>query len=256
MLRVFLPLLLALTVLAPTYAQERSALVKSANADLNGDKKPDAISIVIRGADPAKGRKGISFTLTVNGAKANGQFNEYMEGCNGFRVAQIDGKSRLKQIAVVAWASNDFAQTLLYEYNGRTLIPIGDVDADAEISGNGAVYTRNHMAFWWRTEKFAQNPKTRRLVVVPQPAYFVGVPAKVQEPFNIRYNHDTSSGVVAVVGADTEIQVVLYWRGPGPRKGLAGQENDWYLIKTAKGLMGWARFGYFQPKVTELPFAG
>lgn len=257
----YVTLLVSLSLIAfvsPVIAQpnERPNLIKTAKADLNGDGKPETISIRVRGQAEVKGPEPISFTLTVGSATLSERLSNYMEGCNGFYITQIDSGSRIKQIAVVAWASNDYAQTLLYEYNGKTLKRIGNLEAEAEITGNGAVYIWSRMGFWLQTEKYTQDPKTRQLVIVPQAAYYVGVPTKVGESFTIRRDHAETAGVVGTVAPGSEIQLLLYWHGPGPTKGNHGQDNGWYLIKTAKGLVGWARFGVFQSKVSDLPWSG
>lgn len=252
--------LLCAAVAAPTPAraqpEERPTLVKSAKADLNGDGKTEAVAIRVRGADEIKGAEPVSFTLTVGGATIAGRFADYMEGCNGFYVTRIDGESRIRQIAVVGWASNDYAQTLLFEYNGKALKRIGNLEAEAEIKGNGAVYIWRRMGFWLALEKYAQDARTRQLVLVPQSAYYVGVPTKVVSPFVIRRDHTETASVVGTVAPGSEIQLLLYWHGPGPKKGIHQMDNGWYLIKTAKGLVGWARFGAFEKKVSDLPWAG
>jgi hypothetical protein len=99
------------------------------------------------------------------------------------------------------------------------------------------------------------DPKTQTLTLVRQPAYYVGTPTTVKRTFPIHLDHAAGSAVVATVSPGSKIQLLLFWSAASQPE-MTREENAWYLIKTATGLCGWARFDSFREKVSELPYAG
>lgn len=233
--------------------------VKSLRTDLNGDGKPEDISLTIRGMSEIKGRMPITLTLTVSGKSVSGKFADYVERSEGFTVAQFDDTKPGKIIRIVGHAANDYAQTFLYEFTGGTLRLLGTIDTELEIPGNGAIYGEHWMGFWTRHEKYTIDATTHRLIRISQAAYYVGVKAEARESFAVRRDHDPRSPIVATTTPKSEIELLLCWYPPGdsaadPNRGTLDQ--GWYLIRTSRGLVGWARFDTFREKVSNLPFAG
>lgn len=260
-MRAILLLLILCVFSLPVFAQdaEPPKLAKSLQADLNGDGRPETIRIQARGEEANSENTPVSFTLTVGGLSVSGKFETYIEKCLGFRLVRLDKDKPLRQILVVGFGVSDTFQSFLFEYNGKTLRQIGAfAESEPEITGNGVVYTGFWMGFWKRTEKYARDPRTGVLTATPQPAYAVGVKAKVKTPFALRFDHSATAPLVANAAPDTEIELLLCWNSPGMARDLSLEYMDrgWYLIRTAKGLVGWARLGTFREKVVSLPWAG
>lgn len=228
--------------------------VKSATADLNGDGKPETIRITSR---PATDKLPLRYTLTINGVAVSGVFKDLPDEIPGFKVVQIDGGSKRREIMVVGLGPNDFHETAFYRWDGKKALYLGIVPTVPEIKGNSAVYARIWMGFWSRTEKFAVDAKSGRLTPVPQPFYHVGLKPKVRTTFPVRRAPSDTAPSVANVAPGSTIEILLYQPPVGTvgKLGYSG-ENDWYLIKSETGLCGWVRMKHLRDNCIDLPFAG
>lgn len=244
------------TLSRPTAAQQRTdatqpkPIVKSANVDLNGDGKADKITFKATNEEGA-------FALTVNGTTLRDKIGDTGEPTGGFRVIDIESGDRMKEIVVVNFGANDYNQCVYYRYNGKRIRRIGDTPFDPGNSGSvgaGFVYGDYWMGFWARTDKYALNAKTGLLARVPQEFYFVDKKATVTKSFSV-YRSRTSGQILANVAKDSRIVVVLH--APPSAVGTRRPEaRQWYLIKTERGLLGWAYFSDLESKTSGLPFAG
>jgi hypothetical protein len=181
--------------------------------------------------------------------------SRFSEESPGFRIVKIDSAGKTRQIAARFIGPNDLEETRFYRWDGRAIRRVGVVPSAMEVSGNGAVYAGVWMGFWRCAQKFAFDPKTQTLVYVRQPGYYVGVPATVKQPFPVHIDHAAGSGAVASVAPGSKIQLLLFWSAASPPE-AGTKDNSWYLIRTATGLCGWARFDAFRDKVEGLPYAG
>ncbi len=237
-------LLFAILVAMPTFAQEPvPPLQKSANVDINGDSGADSVSVSAKSEN--------AFTLSINNAKLAVSHETFYSRVAGFQVLKLSGNAKQKYIAVLLSGDNDYRETRLFLYNGKTIRPAGTVPG-AIVAPNGIAYSQWWMGFWQCKGKFAPD-KNGVLQFVPQAAYFVGKSGTVKETFVIRTDPTANAPVVANVAPGSTVELLLY-------KPLSGVPQDgeigYYLIKTATGQCGWANFKNFGRKLPDLPFAG
>ncbi|RYZ37143.1 MAG: hypothetical protein EOO71_29155 [Myxococcaceae bacterium] len=229
---------------APAGAQpgaRNDAPVKSANVDLDGDGKPDAVSLT-PGADG-------KFTLNVGAATVHG--NAAGNEVSGFTVVDLDTGDKWKELLVHSVGDvDDDHRFFLYGYDGKGVKALGDVRALTEAKGNGIVLVDTWMGFWHRREKYALDRKAWKLNLVPQELYAVGVEATVKKSFPLAQAR-TGSAVVATTAQGSKVQVMA---ASVPAKGDA--DDVWYLVRSSSGLLGWVR-GKALVECTEgLPLAG
>lgn len=108
--------------------------------------------------------------------------------------------------------------------------------------GNGYIYSEGHTNNHFNKKyKFRFNGK--ELQEVEQAFYYVGIRTKTQKPI-VLYSDTSQNKAVAGLPAASEIEILL-------------NKEQWYLIKTSFGLLGWFRFdGYRCEEIEELWFAG
>ncbi|WP_233602192.1 hypothetical protein [Corallococcus sp. CA047B] len=228
----------AVLLAAPAGAQG-DAPVKSANVDLDGDGKPDAVSLT-PGADG-------KFTLKVGAATVQG--NAAGNEVSGFSVVDLDTGDKWKELLVHSVGDvDDDHRFFLYGYDGKGMKPLGDVRALTEAKGNGIVLVDTWMGFWHRRDKYVLDRKAWKLNPVPQELYAVGVEATVKKSFPLAQAR-TGSAVVATTAQGSKVQVLA--ASVPPRGG-----DVWYLVKSSSGLLGWVREKALVESTEGLPLAG
>ncbi len=110
-----------------------------------------------------------------------------------------------------------------------------------EFLGNGIVLADDWMGFWTITRKYVLT-KDRKLVEVPQEFYFVGVTGKVSKPL-ILYQTRQGKQVLANLRAGSKAEIIL------------SDAKGWYLVKSEKGLLGWAKEESILQSISDLPLA-
>jgi hypothetical protein len=239
-LRVLAAVTFALLVSAPAWAGDPDEPVKASQADLDGDGKPEAISLDAK----EDGR----FTLKAGAATVRGSASG--NEVTGFTVVDLDSGDKWKEIAVHSvGASDDLHRILLYGFDGKSLKELGSVNAITEARGNGVVLADRWMGFWQRREKYALDRKAWKLNLVPQDLYYVGTEATVKQSFPLVRSR-TDSAVVANTAPGSKVQVLA--------AAVTGNEPEavWYLVKSSTGLLGWTHLKTLFDKTEGLPFAG
>ncbi|WNG58152.1 hypothetical protein F0U59_27945 [Archangium gephyra] len=230
-------IVLLLLALAGTASAEP---VKSTSADLDGDGRPEAISVQWADGDA-------QFVLEVGGATIRGKTNE--AEVRGVSVVDLDGADKWKEVAVDLGLTDDDHRSIVYGFDGKALKELGSTHALTEARGNGIVLSDSWMGFWTRREKYVLDRKAWKLNPVPQEVYFVGAEATVKKSFPIvRSNKDKA--VVANLAEGSKIQVLAAM--PVSPKG----PDYWYLVKSSTGLLGWTRQQNLQDLTEGLPWAG
>jgi hypothetical protein len=221
-------------------------LVKEIKVDLNNDGKLDNVTI-----DTAK--ETSKFTLTVNQTKITGFLGESEDAGDfepdGFYIVNIDTSDNFKEIAVHSPGPSSDDEYLIYSYDGKSLKKIAKLSRWPTFLGNGIVLVDGWMGFWKRREKYVLNRHTRSLQIVPQAFYYVGVQAKIDKSFPI-YSHRQGKSIVANLMPNSKINILVCDCSNEKR-----EMNNWYLIKSTTGLVGWARLASFYEKVSDLPWA-
>lgn len=200
--------------------------VMSQAIDLNGDGVIDNIRL---SADPESGE----FTLFVGASSVAGIF-EGGEPASGFFVVDVDKADNYQEIAVHSPGPSDDDEYFLFWYDGASIREMTHFGRWPEFYGNGIVNVDGWMGFWKKREKYLLNAKTRKLEHVPQELYYVGVEAHVRKSFPI-YRTRAKAEIVANLSPNSKCLILAC--NPSPQQPM----EDWYLIRSASGLMGWAR---------------
>ncbi|WP_257446944.1 hypothetical protein [Archangium lipolyticum] len=212
--------------------------VKSTSADLDGDGKPEAISIQWKEGDS-------QFVLKVGAATLRGKADD--TEVHGVTVIDIDGGDKWKEVSVHTGLTDSDASSTIYGFDGKALRELGRVRALSEVRGNAIVLSDSWMGFWNRREKYALDRKAWKLTLVPQELYYVGVETSVKQSFPIVRSR-TDSAPVANLAQSSKILVLAASIGPKDKE-------PWYLVKSSTGLLGWTRQRDLAEK-TDLPWAG
>ncbi|RKH93237.1 hypothetical protein D7Y04_41255 [Corallococcus sp. AB038B] len=228
---------------APASAQN-SEFVKSAQVDLDGDGKPDAVSLTA-------GEDG-KFTLKVGGAtlKGDASGNEVP----GFQVVDLDTGDKWKELLVQTLGElDDGHRYFVYGYDGKAVKLLGNVHALTEAKGNGIVLVDRWMAFWQKRDKYTLDRKAWKLVHVPQELYAVTaepgkeVTATVKKSFPLTQSR-TGSAVLATTAQGSKVTVLA---ASVPAKG-----EVLYLVRSSTGLLGWVPGNVLVESTDGLPLAG
>jgi hypothetical protein len=214
--------------------------VTSTSADLDGDGKPEALSLQWKEGDA-------QFVLKAGSATIRGKADD--TEVRGVFVVDIDSGDKWKELCVHLGLTDDDAHCLVYGFDGKALKELGDVHALTEVKGNGFVLSDTWTGFWNRREKYALDRKAWKLELVPQELYFVGAEATVKQSFPLARSR-TDKSVVANVAQGSKIQVLA--ASPVDPK----TQDSWYLVKSATGLLGWVSTKDLSEKTEGLPWAG
>lgn len=216
--------LTALTLLAAPPAHAQGELVKSASADLDGDGKPEAISLKWEEGEE-------SFILQAGSVSTKG--NAVDTEIHGFAVIDLDSGDKRKELAVQKGLTDDDKGVYLYGFDGKSLKQLGTVPAVTEVKGNGILLADRWMGFWMKRDKFVLEAKKDKVSWVPQELYYVGTEATVKQPFSLMASR-TGKAPLATLAQGSTIQVIA--AAPPTAKG----GEYLYLVKSATGLLGWA----------------
>lgn len=211
---------------------------RAKTVDLNGDGKPDNIAIQINEETGA-------YILKVNSQSIKGSLEEV----DGFTVIDIDTSDRRKEIAVHTPGPSDDDVYVIYDYDGKNIKLIAKLSRWPTFTGHGIVYVDGWMGFWVIRHKYQFDAEKRRLSLVPQEFHYVGIEATVRRSFPILQTRNDASPVVARLKPNSKVSILLC--DPSPKS----YGDDWYLIKSNTGLLGWTREKGFPEKFKQLPYA-
>ncbi|MFP2909924.1 FG-GAP repeat domain-containing protein [Pyxidicoccus sp. 3LFB2] len=219
-------------------AQDAQEPTNSASVDLNGDGKPEAISLEWN-------EKKDQFLLKVG--TAVGIQRTQGNAPIGFTVVDLDSGDKRKDVAVHTGETDYDKQAHLFAFDGKSLKALGSVPALTEAKGNGIILSDSWQGFWNRRDKFALDTKAGKVSEVPQELYAVGVEATVKQPFPLARSR-TDKSAVATLAQGSRIQVLA--------AAPVGKGEYLYLVKSSTGLLGWATAKDLTGKTEGLPLAG
>ncbi|WP_395849544.1 hypothetical protein [Cystobacter fuscus] len=228
-----------LSALFPVLLSLPALAAEPVRADLDGDGKPESITVKW---DVDQG----GFTLQVGSASVRAKTEDPNEG--GVEVVDLDRGDKWKDIAITTGQTDSDHRVFLYGFDGKTLKPLGEVHALTEAKGNGIILSDSWMGFWNKREKYVLDRPAWKIRAVPQPLYAVGVECKVKQSFPIVQGRSDKTPV-ATLAQDSRIQVLA-----ADTSGRPGEE--FYLVKSSTGLLGWASRADLEGKTEGLPFAG
>lgn len=229
---------------APLALAGDEPLVKAASIDLDGDGKPEDISL-----EAKEDAKGFSYVLKVGAATVNTRSDAEV---HGFVIVDIDSGDKRKEVAVHTGMTDHDSYDALYAFDGKALKSMGSVHTPIEVKGNGIILSNTWQGFWNRVDKYVVDAKAGKLTHVPQEFYAVGKEAQVRESFPITQTRSDSKPVAQLAKGST-IQVLLAVLLPV--KGQRYKDNA-YLVKSSTGLVGWVSESVLTSKTEGLPFAG
>lgn len=216
------------------------------NADVNGDGKEDAISL-------EKQEGGL--VLRVNNAELLLQSMEEGVTQNGFLIVDVDRTDAFLEIAIDESSDpNGLAHGYtLVRYDGSTLRKFATVDGDmgALFPGDKTALTRTFYSFWTGTEKKVLQGAD--FITEPQDLYYVGLKAKVTEPFTLIQKRDNKRSITQLQSGD--YVHILAADLSTARCEVPGIECGWYLILSPKGVLGWADVSIFHDKLEGIVWA-
>jgi len=189
----------------------------TANADFDGDGKPEAVQAV-----EGKVLLGKKVLLECG----------YESLCE-LEVHDIDGGNPQKELAVCELGPRDDRSCTLYSYKkkaGLAKVPFsGEIYTGKYITnGNGIILTDDwYDRLYQRIEKYTLQNGSYTLT--PQPMYAVSATLHVDRTFPILFTAGDESVVVANARPDTEIQVLVE----------DGKNPHWYLVRLSSGISGW-----------------
>jgi hypothetical protein len=170
------------------------------------------------------------------------------ESFDGFAIVDINKGDKYKEIAVHSPGPSDDDEYFIYWYNGSTINEVGQIGRWPRFTGNGIVYVDSWISFWQNTDKYVLT-KQRRLQLVPQPFYYVGVKSTVKKSFPILASRESKS-IVANVREGSRIFIVLC-----DMSSVSQNDYDiWYMIRSESNLVGWVSESNLIPN-TDLPVA-
>ncbi|MEO0292853.1 MAG: hypothetical protein ABIN61_01355 [candidate division WOR-3 bacterium] len=214
--------------------------VSRSSIDLNGDNEIENI-ILININDVGE------FYLEISGQKIKGKFSNE-ESPDGFKIVDINTNDKYKEIAVHSPGPSDDDEYFIYWYDGKSIKEMAHLSRWPEFPGNGIVYVKNWEGFWTKIDKYILNNSLRKLELVPQFAYYVGVKATVKKSFPIFRDKDLKEEVAWLTN-NSEIEILL----------CDTKNREWdnyiFLIKSALGLVGWAHYKEVIENLDGLPLA-
>lgn len=211
------------------FASDTTIIKKSTKADLDGDGRMNKISLSVYpdAENPSK------FVLKINNVAISGLFalvedSKYIQKEFGIKIIDINKNDKFKEIVVFYDGGRyDLRSYQLFSFDGHLIYKMLDpVSMSPKHNGNGIVLVDQWRNFWTKREKYILNPKTRKLDIVLQELYYVGVKARVKMMFPI---YKTKSGSKIVANLKPQSTSLI----------LACDINGWYLIKSESGLIGW-----------------
>ena len=207
--------------------------------DLNSDEKVDVISL-------GDGPDSYDYILRINSSEIIGSFED--GETNGFQIVDINKWDKYKEIAVHSPGSSSDDVYDIYWYDGSEIIFMKRLSRWPTFLENGIVYVDGWRGFWTQRDKFVLNNKTRRLELIPQYAYYVGIMVKVSTSFPIfRTRHLQDQ--VALLKENTEIELLMC------DLNNSDWQNQLYLIKSSSNLLGWAKLHDIFDNSSGLPLA-
>mgnify|MGYP000090819770 CR=1 FL=1 len=202
--------------------------------DLNGDTQLDTVSVWYD--------KNIKkYTLVIN--NAGYQFKETILQPISIEVVDLNTNDSYKEI-LFHYKTNNLEKYFIIWYNGKSIKEMLSIDAKPEVLGNGEVIIERNMGFWIKKENYILDEaksSERTLKLSPQEFYNVGVYAYVKKPF-VLYSYRDKKNKLTITKKGERIEILLCdtsnWFKESAQKN--NRMFDWYLIKTERGITGWA----------------
>lgn len=227
-----------------------AAPLQDLSGDLDGDGKPEKITVQTS-AEPKP-----SCSVTVGAVRYSAE-DRWGDGCTG-EIIDVDSGDPMKELVLIFSSGTDFGTELYLRYDGKKWSVLGEYSGTfsgaREVPGAGFVLHNSWAGFFAKKVKLVL-AKGQLRELVPE-LYTVEVTAKVKSSFPIQVGRSNAEPL-AKLKVGSEIRVLAY--DPSPKckanEDQAFEPCDLFLVRSASGLLGWARFDQLQAGV-ELPWAG
>ncbi len=211
----------------------------SAKDDLNSDKIADEIQL--KSVDYAT-------TLFVNNKSVAVEFED--ADVIGFKIIDIDKTDSYKEILIAGEEPGGLSRFQVYWFDGKQIYFMNELH-NPKFNGNGFVYDDTWESFWTKRDKYKLNKKTRKLLTVPQFAYYVGVKDILVKSWFTIYSDKNMTKKLATLSKNSKIEILLC------DTQNSNDENDFiYLIKSKTGLIGWVTAEVLQKNCEGFNYAG
>ncbi len=214
-----------LVILASPASAE--SIKRSASGDLDGDGKTETVELRM----DARGKYTIRVgKVVVRDSVRLADFEE-----PDLRLEIVDFDKRDKDKEILFYIRSDIDSLLdmeyhYYRYDGGKLSKLwSQSGGDVHLSGNGEIQVSTWDCFWIAREAYRFDRKSKRVAAVPQPFRYVGLEATAHKRFKLWHRIDKKalSGTVTWVEAGDKIEILIQGRA--------------YLVKSAHGIVGWAK---------------
>lgn len=221
-------------IVACGHAAIKPKPVTSAVADLDGNGRKEKVWITT-----VKNVKSHLDYFTLHVDKADIEINA--EHVYGLVIVDVDRSDPYKEIDVSTNSGGDATDHKIYWFDGKSIRQMANLIWKADYKGNGIVLGQNWNCYVMITDKYVLDKKSRKLVLVPQEMYYIGLKHKVTQSFPVYYSRQSKS-VVANVERNSTITVLIYVPAPaGTNSDKHDVMDEWFLIKTQSGLLGWVQ---------------
>lgn len=202
---------------------------RSASGDLDGDGKTETVELRM----DAKG----NYTITVGKAAVRDSVRQANFEEPTMRLEIVDFDKRDKDKEILFYLRSDIDSLIdmeyrYYRYDGRKLSKLwSQTGGDVHLSGNGEIQVSTWDCFWLARAAYRFDRKSKQVGAVPQPFRYVGLEATVHKRFKLWHRIDKKalSGTVTWIEPGEKIEILLQGRA------------DLYLVKSAQGIVGWAK---------------
>lgn len=227
-----------------------AAPLQTLSADLDGDGKPEQVTVRTQSEPKA------TCTVTVGAIHYTAE-DRWGDGCSG-EIIDLDSGDPKKEVVLIFSSGTDFATEVYLRFDGKAWSVLGEYSGTfsgaREVPGAGFVLHSSWAGFFTKKVKLVLT-KGKLTELVPE-LYAVEVTAKVKSSFPIQVGRNNPEPL-AKLKVGSELRVLAY--DPSPKcKGGEDQPFepcDLFLVRSASGLLGWARFDQLQGGA-ELPWAG
>lgn len=175
------------------------------------------------------------------------------------RIVDLDVTDQKKEILVSGEGAGGGPMSFLFAYKDQTIITLQEFAATLEIKDNGIVYANFFESWWTKRERYQFDSRTRTLALTPQELYYVGKEVTVKKSFPL-YQKRGDAQEFFKLSQGSKVTILAIDASPQTCQGVDGKQTssrcEWYLIKSATGLLGWARGNQFLDLVDGIIWAG
>lgn len=226
----------------------------SVTVNLAGKGEPVVYSLEVKQTENDDPFEGGTLKAGSQSISLGNEFSGYSSELKAF---SITNDSPVKILVASAMGDSDYMKWLLFGIVGGELKKIGSFDGQGSITmpGNGTMILATWMGFWAKKEKYVFG-KNLEITVLPQEYYGVDVEGTVTATFPVYQKRDGKT-VLANTRQGSKFKVLL-WDSSSCKADIAseGSQDQWYLIQTESGFVGWVQEKQLGAEFVELPWAG